>query len=116
MKNAVISVICICFIAFCSIFSVLFMNNFTDEIRYDIQFAQQNNYSAASVDKLENTFNIKKNVLILISSKDHINILEECIINIKYAAQHDDKQNLEVYTSLLLKTASDMENMNKSPV
>lgn len=116
MRNTVISIVCIILISVYSVFSSIFISHFTENIENKVIFADKNGYSVAVADNMQKVLNDNMSVLLFTTSKEHIDIIENCIINIRYAAEHNDLMTIQIYKSLLLNTLEEISRLNKSPV
>lgn len=116
MKNTVISIVCIVLVAVYSAFSSIFINNFTGKIEDIIISADKNGYSSTTTDNIQKILDENMSVLLFTTSQEHINIIENCIINIYYATEHNDVMNIQIYKSILLNTLEEISRLYKSPV
>ena len=95
---------------------MLYTNSFTNKIKSRITYADVNGYTVEITDSLIEIVEDNMPVLVLTSSKDYIELLEQCTINMRYAIEYNDMQNVMIYKTLLLKTADEMNTLNKSPI
>ncbi|MBP1550966.1 MAG: hypothetical protein J6C04_01680 [Oscillospiraceae bacterium] len=55
-------------------------------------------------------------VLLFTTSQEQINVIENCIINIRYATEHNDVMNIQINKSILLNTLEEISRLYKSPI
>ena len=116
MRNTVISIVCMVLITVYTAFSAVFISRFADEIEGRINYADKNGYTADLCSSLQETLDKNMSLLLLTTSKEHIDFMEECVVNIQLAAQYHDMQNVLIYRKLLLNTINEIDRTSKSPV
>ena len=116
MKNTVISIVCIISVAVYSVFSSLFIDSFTKKIEDKIIYADNNGYNAAINENMQQILDKNMSVLLFTTSQEQINVIENCIINIRYATEHNDVMNIQINKSILLNTLEEISRLYKSPV
>ncbi|MBQ5313966.1 MAG: hypothetical protein J6K30_07970, partial [Oscillospiraceae bacterium] len=55
-------------------------------------------------------------VLLFTTSQEQINVIENCIINIRYATEYNDAMNIQINKSILLNTLEEISRLYKSPI
>ena len=116
MKNTVISIVCNISVAVYSVFSSLFIDSFTKKIEDKIIYADNNGYNAAITENMQQILDKNMSVLLFTTSQEQINVIENCIINIRYATEYNDAMNIQINKSILLNTLEEISRLYKSPV
>ena len=115
MKHAVISLVVTLLIVGYTVFSFIYIDNFIKTFGADINAlnpAGSNNVTY--IESAEKFFKSKKNMLLLMISKEHINKIEDCIISLDCAINYDSRQDIENYKILLLNAVEDIHRHNST--
>jgi len=116
MKNTVISIVCIILVTVYYVFSSIFIDGFTKKIEDKIIYADNNGYNTAITDNIQKILDENMSVLLFTTSQEQINVIENCIINICYATEHNDVMSIQINKSILLNTLEEISRLYKSPV
>ena len=81
-----------------------------------IKISDSNDYSVSYIDEISDILSQKENILLFMISKDHFDLLEEYVVNLRNAVEYEDEQNIKIYRTLFLKIIQDIEQPNKSPI
>lgn len=108
MRNTIISVICIVLVFIYSSFTMLYIDDFSNQINRQLPLSFE--ISDANINNINNIFNNRKKVLDIIINRDHVEEIEDIIINLETAIKFNDKH--EIYKAALnLKSA--IEHIDK---
>ena len=97
MRNTIISAICVAAVILYSIFTSIYINDFSNQINTELSLSV--NISDVNVDNINNIYNEKKKILDIIINRDHVEEIEDIIINLKSAVKFNDNQ--AIYTTAL---------------
>ena len=102
MKHLVISLVCTVAVAAYSFYSANFIDTFYKDMNAEIVQIEINDYSPESIEHLSAKFYDKKNMLLLISNKEHIDELEEYITALKVAVDNDNPLYIQLNTEMII--------------
>lgn len=97
MRNTIISAICVAAVILYSIFTSIYINDFSNQINTELSLSV--NISDVNVDNINNIYNEKKKILDIIINRDHVEEIEDIIINLESAVKFNDNQ--AIYTTAL---------------
>lgn len=97
MRNTIISAICVAAVILYSIFTSIYINDFSNQINTELSLSV--NISDVNVDNINNIYNEKKKILDIIINRDHLEEFEDIIINLQSAVKFNDNQ--AIYTTAL---------------
>ena len=97
MRNTIISAICVAAVILYSIFTSIYINDFSNQINTELSLSV--NISDVNVDNINNIYNEKKKILDIIINRDHLEEIEDIIINLESAVKFNDNQ--AIYTTAL---------------
>lgn len=97
MRNTIISAICVAAVILYSIFTSIYINDFSNQINTELSLSV--NISDVNVDNINNIYNEKKKILDIIINRDHLEEIEDIIINLESAVKFNDTQ--AIYTTAL---------------
>ena len=97
MRNTIISAICVAAVILYSIFTSIYINDFSNQINTELSLSV--NISDVNVDNINNIYNEKKKILDIIINRDHLEEIENIIINLESAVKFNDNQ--AIYTTAL---------------
>ncbi len=114
MKNLLVSFICMFLIGFYTIFSFFYINNFTANMKSEINLLSNNQYNTTYIDNISSIFNKNKPILNMMINDDCIDDIENIFIELKYSAKYNDIQSAAKYSDLLLNIFEDIEGANRN--
>ena len=85
MRNTIISAICVSAVILYSIFTSIYINDFSNQINTELSLSV--NISDVNVDNINNIYNEKKKILDIIINRDHLEEFEDIIINLQSAVK-----------------------------
>lgn len=97
MRNTIISAICVAAVILYSIFTSIYINDFSNQINTELSLSV--NISDVNADNINNIYNEKKKILDIIINRDHVEEIEDIIINLESAVKFNDNQ--AIYTTAL---------------
>ena len=97
MRNTIISAICVTAVFLYSIFTMLYVNDFSDRIKKELPPSFE--ISDINTDKINDIYNEKKKILGIILNRDQLEEIEDIIINLESAVKFNDNQ--AIYTTAL---------------
>ena len=97
MRNTIISAICVAAVILYSIFTSIYINDFSNQINTELSLSV--NISDVNIDNINNIYNEKKKILDIIINRDHVEEIEDIIINLESAVKFNDNQ--AIYTTAL---------------
>ena len=104
MRNTIISAICVTAVFLYSIFTMLYVNDFSERIKKELPPSFE--ISDINTDKINDIYNEKKKILGIILNRDQLEEIEDIIINLESAVKFDNSQ--EIYNNICsLKSAID---------
>lgn len=115
MRNAVISLVVFVFIIAYSTFSFFYLNNFISDFSSSVQTIHSSNIeNSKHIETANSLFKRKKNTLLLMISKEHINKISDSLISLDIAIDFENPQDIEQYKALLLDCIEDINMHNSS--
>ena len=97
MRNTIISIVCVVLVFAYSIFTTLYVSDFSNKINNELSISFSDNRSDINIEKLKDIYIRKKKLLGIIINRDHAEELEDIIINLETAVKFDDAQ--EIYNN-----------------
>ncbi|MEG1972993.1 MAG: hypothetical protein RR315_07490 [Oscillospiraceae bacterium] len=116
MRNSIISLVVLFSIILYTLFSFLYINTFITDFQSSIDpihLTHTENFAHIKVAR--ELFNDKKNTLLLMISKEHINKISDSLISLEVAIKFEDSLGVEEHKNLLLDTLEDI-NMHNSTI
>ena len=92
MRNTIISAICVAAVILYSIFTSIYINDFSNQINTELSLSV--NISDVNADNINNIYNEKKKILDIIINRDHVEEIEDIIINLESAVKFDNSQEI----------------------
>lgn len=113
MRNAIISTIAFAMIILYSFFSFFYLGSFVGNFRNSIKSIEPEGINnVACIEKATDILESKKNMLLLMISKEHINTIENSLTSLSTAIKFEEPQDIDEYKALLLNSINNVDRYN----
>ena len=97
MRNTIISIVCVALVFAYSIFTTLYVSDFSNKINNELSVDFSDNKPNINIENIKDIYNDRKKLLGIIINRDHTEEVEDIIINLETAVKFDDAQ--EIYNN-----------------
>lgn len=113
MRHTLIASVCVVIVLLYSAFTYFYISDFIDEIEDELYFSQQETYSEDNIEDIKETFEDRKNMLMFLLNKEHLENIEEYIIKLEQAFKYNNQQDIQTCRNLLNASIEDVKHHNK---
>ncbi|MBR2028896.1 MAG: DUF4363 family protein [Oscillospiraceae bacterium] len=97
MKNTIISAICVVLVFVYSIFTMMYVEDFSSKIKNELPVSLYNDDTDINISQIKDVYDSKKKILGVIINRDHAEELDDIIIKLETAVKFGDSQ--EIFSS-----------------